>query len=480
MILPDPIRLLTNSMKVNPTIASFNKFRSSLTIALPLLIICSPAALARNYYVSIGGNDSNDGSIANPLASIQEAAYRTVAGDRIYIRGGTYKPTDTISFGGTGTVTQRIVVESYPNEKVVIDGSLVNSQNPYPHTVVLYGSYIDFKGIEVANSRSVGIMSWQGSNIRVLNNIVRQTQGTGISLLKSNNVVVAGNTVYQAVLENKPRQPSRQGGWGMGISSGQSSQVSIIGNKSYRNYGEGIGCYLSKRCSIVGNEVYDNFSVEIYLDNTTNSRVSQNLVYNTGNPEFFRYLGSNGWMPSSGLQMANENYGDGGVNKLNNNLVDNNIVINGSYSFFYGDYDLGGGLKNTRIINNTFYGATLSLLFLSPDSGHEKTVFANNIWHQTNGKNMSFAPDVRGLKFNSNLWYGGSPSGNLVSPTDVFSNPLLVFGGGKLASNYKLKAGSPAIDRGNPSFSAFSDYFNTRRPVGRTSDIGAHEYNGSR
>jgi len=43
-----------------------------------------------NYYVSTTGNDSNDGSITTPFATIKKAFGLCSSGELIYLRGGSY------------------------------------------------------------------------------------------------------------------------------------------------------------------------------------------------------------------------------------------------------------------------------------------------------------------------------------------------------------------------------------------------------
>jgi hypothetical protein len=428
---------------------------------------------AVNLYVATNGSNNNSGTINKPLASIQEAINRAKAGDIIYLRGGVYKPTQQIWMGQSGKANARIVLQSYPGEKATIDGSAIAGINDdITNILAIGGQYIDVKGLEVRNSPSVGILTWRAKNIRILNNNVHHTQGTGIGMYESSDMTANGNAVYRSNLANQKRNMKVI--WGQGISSGRSTRVSVNQNRVYENYGEGIGCFLTSSCSATNNIVYDNYSVEMYLDNATNSLFARNLIYNTGNSGFFRnYDGI--WTPASGIQMANEAYETS--NPLNYNSVRNNIVINSSDGFAYGNYQNGGGLKNTQILNNTFYGETNQLLSLARDAGHKNSLFANNIFYQTNNKPMTLIDgSVSGIRFTDNLWFGGTPDKAVTSPQDIFANPLFVNGGGFKASDYKLKAASPAIDKGKTLSEVPFDYFGTKRPVNGAYDIGAQEY----
>ena len=55
------------------------------------LVFLVQEGLARNYYVATNGNDTTGtGSITAPYASIIKAQSYVVAGDTVYVRGGTY------------------------------------------------------------------------------------------------------------------------------------------------------------------------------------------------------------------------------------------------------------------------------------------------------------------------------------------------------------------------------------------------------
>ena len=70
------------------------------------------------YYVATDGNNSNPGSEAQPWKTIQKAADTMIAGDSVYIRGGTYYEKLLIKRGGSGG--NYITFQPYNNENVTI------------------------------------------------------------------------------------------------------------------------------------------------------------------------------------------------------------------------------------------------------------------------------------------------------------------------------------------------------------------------
>ncbi|MBF2022751.1 MAG: right-handed parallel beta-helix repeat-containing protein [Hydrococcus sp. C42_A2020_068] len=441
-----------------------------------------------DYYVSTTGSDTNNnsGTIDRPFATLTRAISQVKPGDTIYVRGGVYYPENGIWLGEnrSGTEDARIAIRAFEGEKPILDGSKLPKGSSLVH---LDGQYIDFEGFEVRYAPKNGISVWGGDDIRILNNTVHNTRDTGIfvgydrSDARPTNILIDDNTVYRATLKSQARD--FYGGWGQGI-SGFGNNITITDNRVFNNFGEGIGISGSKNRAS-GNVVYDNYAVEMYVLNATDSVLENNLIYNTGNREFWRSQdGGKTWHPSAGIQMGNE-FSSTNVlgSELDRNVVRNNIVIGGSAGFFYGNYEKGGGLRNTQVINNTFYQGTQELLHVDEDEGHVNTTFANNIFHQTNGRIMAYMPSLDGLNFQRNLWYDSSARMETASvegaSSDLQADPLLVKPGGFKAEDYQLRKGSPAIDAGTSQNAPANDYLGGARPVNGCHDIGAWEFTGS-
>lgn len=90
-----------------------------LKIFCALVALIGPAQ-SKDIFVSPSGTGS--GSQTAPYGSIQSAVNAAVAGDTIFLRAGTYKPTTNIQITKSGTRTSPITLRSYPNEKVILDG----------------------------------------------------------------------------------------------------------------------------------------------------------------------------------------------------------------------------------------------------------------------------------------------------------------------------------------------------------------------
>lgn len=91
---------------------------------LVLLVFTTSLAYAREYHVSVNGNNDNDGSASNPFKTINFAAQLAKAGDVITVHAGTYREWINPARGGESD-TRRIVYIAAAGEKVEIKGSEV-------------------------------------------------------------------------------------------------------------------------------------------------------------------------------------------------------------------------------------------------------------------------------------------------------------------------------------------------------------------
>src|SRR4028118_1079686 len=317
---------------------------SNIQSSLPMLLLngtfsvllAVPVQAATSYYVATNGNDSNPGTEDLPFATLRKAVEKVSGGDTVNVRGGTYYLDRGLWIGKekSGTASARTVFQSYPGEKAILDGSNLPKQNSSDASnpgkgedgFVISAEYVDIKGFEIRKTTRTGINVWGGKHIQILNNTVHDIKGSGIymgynGLTTVTDILVDGNQVYNTCLVNNSR--SKDDGWPSAISSSGNGNIRVTNNKAYNNYGEGIG-FIGSGALISGNTVYDNFSVEIYLDNATNSTVEKNLIYTTNNSQFYRFN-----QPASGIQLANES----DVNKLDNNKIINNIAIGGREGF---------------------------------------------------------------------------------------------------------------------------------------------------
>jgi uncharacterized repeat protein (TIGR02059 family) len=131
-----------------------------------LLLFVSAVANGSTYYVSTTGNDSNPGTIASPWATWQYAFNKLSAGDVLYIRGGIYSPTGTLSGGvysgvrmvsRNGSAGKEIQILAYSGEIPIMDGANITQNGEHYGIRIEYSSYIHIKGLTVRNVVEHGV-----------------------------------------------------------------------------------------------------------------------------------------------------------------------------------------------------------------------------------------------------------------------------------------------------------------------------------
>jgi Right handed beta helix region len=454
----------------------FQRSLVGLFSSCALLGVLPLAADAATYYVAPDGDDTNAGSMNQPLATIQSAIDKVAPGDTVLIRGGVYPLSKGLWIGDnrSGTSSNWVTIKAYEGTN---GPELVRLTGSPEHCFVIGGQYIEARGLTCDNAVGIGFLLWRAQHIRVINNTVANVGATGISMSseldrRASDVLVEGNTVYLTNLSNKDSRGLNTGlVWGQGISS-FGDRVTIRNNKVFQNYGEGIGVGGTGNQAI-SNTIYDNFSVNLYLDTAKDTIFERNLVFNTGDSRFFRTLDSGKtWNASNGIQVAREGCCNTKV-PLENSIIRNNLVANTRDSFYYGSYILGGGMQNMRIVNNTFINAERNALYVDADA-HTGTVIANNIFANTKGRASVFMPSQVGLTFLNNLWHGVS-SDSVVGNNDIKADPLLANSEGTQAIDLIVEPNSPAIGKATSTDAPTNDFFGSPRPINGNPEIGAFD-----
>jgi hypothetical protein len=91
---------------------------------LVLFLLFSPVTSAKEYHVSVKGNDASDGSVSNPFRTISKAAIVALPGDEIIVHAGIYREWINPAKGGESD-SKRIVYRAAPGEVVGLKGSEV-------------------------------------------------------------------------------------------------------------------------------------------------------------------------------------------------------------------------------------------------------------------------------------------------------------------------------------------------------------------
>ncbi|MEU4215121.1 family 16 glycoside hydrolase [Actinoplanes sp. NPDC026623] len=143
-----------------------------------------PPATSDVLYVAPNGSASAAGTQASPT-TLTSAITRIVAGGTIYLRGGNYpfSQTVTIAPGNNGTSSARKTLSAYPGETPVLNFSAM-AEDPANRGLAVNGSFWHIYGIVVERAGDNGIFVG-GSNNILERTITRFNHDTGLQLSRT-------------------------------------------------------------------------------------------------------------------------------------------------------------------------------------------------------------------------------------------------------------------------------------------------------
>jgi len=420
-------------------------------------------------YVAPNGNDSNPGTKSSPWRTLKKAGNSAVAGDTIYVRAGTYN--ERLEPKNSGSAGKFITFSAYPGEKPIIEGKTFNI--PAGEGIVqVYGvDYIRIRGFKVQHAKpdinSNGIMVEQAKHIYIEKNHTYDTMSSGIGVWASEDVTIDGNEVEKALNHGEQECISVASTKGFEI---KNNHVHHNGGDNNTDGGEGI-CPKdgSSNGKVHHNRVHDIKWERpgIYLDawnqHTFNIEIYQNIVYNCS---------------GAGFALGAE---QGGVLEnitLHNNLSYSNGLSGFEFGAWGGSQSSNRPVRNVKIINNTAYnnGLTWGGGLMIENGDAKQIVVRNNIFSQNKFFQISNDAGLSSSNFlvDHNLIDGHrGASGEVWGSNPIKASPNFVNAG---AADFRLKSGSPAIDKGSASGAPKFDYNGATRPKGSGFDVGATEF----
>ncbi|CAH1192434.1 hypothetical protein PAECIP111891_00298 [Paenibacillus allorhizoplanae] len=477
---------------------------SLILVALGICLQTEVSAAATTYYVSNTGNNSNPGTLSQPVATIQQAVNMAgVAGpgSTVIVRGGTYNITSTISITTSGTSGNPITIKAYSGETPVISG-----QNTYPNhnlslqTVTYTGptvtndgvtytngqqftlswnplmsitaNYITIDGLELTQSYGAGIYAGNSGATRyhdiiIRNSNIHENRGEAVQLENVDYFTLDGNRVWENANFGRFSRLSSEMNWPLIVMIRGSAYGTIKNSTIYHNWGEGVGLWYNTHDVVLeDNVIYDNYALEVYVDKAHDVIIQRNFIYNTGNAIYFR-----GGSPSMGIAIADEPFQSftAGYNRK----IINNFLKGNSKNFAYWNTGLATGtrLDNDMIAGNTFIDSTSTNISITGGASHVNTRIENNIF-KSNTVSLQNVDQSAGLIFSNNCW-SSAVTGVASNVNDVIGNPLLV--GGTFGPDYfKLQGTSPCIAKGKNNLTdVAADYFRNVRS--NPPSIGAYE-----
>lgn len=427
---------------------------------IPTAHLFVASSTGQTFYVAPSGSDGNPGSFALPWATINKAAQTMLPGQSVYVRDGTYTG---VYVNRSGTPGKPISFRAYPGAKPKIVITEINS----PGFLLEGASYIningfdlDYKvpGVENANGKrweggitikenNYGATPVRSHHVTVTNNRVHGFPGGGIGSGLADYVRIEGNTIWETALWSEYDTSA--------ISLYQNVEADFLpgfhnvirGNTVFKNENKVPGTGIGSTTITDGNC--------IIIDD---SRLTQKFLEDkTKYPAYKSYT----------LIENNICAGNGGrgvhVFSSDNVLVRHNTLYKNLQTRDIGDGTrIGGGeltaiaASNVRFVNNIVYadvGVNATDTYTGDDPIYK----------------------VKNVVFERNLYFGTTNIPNK-SSSDSIGDPLFESAGVNfLTANFRLRAGSPAIDKALAGNSPVTDVGSKPRPLGLASDIGAWE-----
>lgn len=477
------------------------KLLTSFFSALALLVILPSSVSAASYYVSTSGNDSNSGTQTQPWKTIQKAANSVVSGDVVTVGAGSYNENVTVSKSGS---TGSLIVFQAASSPSILGSSPTNTaclgatNSCILGTVIINGSYVVFKNIEVAGSPVkpgvVAGITVAGSYNEISGNFIHNSYKEGIKInsgTNSNNIL--GNYISYGVVS--------------GIYFDGSNHL-VEGNTITRSVTRGPDGLLPStstdpdgiRFFGSGTVVRGNTIKDIYLDEspqTDNPHSdcfqtwgnAQNITFERNYCELENTTTYINPMVKFMMVERLSNYGAvSGLKIINNIFVSKNNVTSWS------PIQLGGETCSTTypvsditIANNNFVhtGNYLGSFAILMRCTNNAVIKNNALYNYAGGTYRYIYQDQNnntGVDISNNSIYnsnGTAPSGGAYPGDNIaetwLKDPKFTNAEGL---DFHLQGTSPLINKGVTISGVSNDYEGTSRPQGSAFDIGAFEYSG--
>ncbi len=465
------------------------------TVLLAGLLLCAAGALAQTFHVATTGDDANDGSVANPWATIQNALENVPDGSTILVAPGLYNGRVRLN-------------ESFANGVVVRSSVPYQARLRHDATVVTVytGQGITLEGFDIAHDGPGA-----GGLVIQIQDLIDPPGGAE----RVSRIVLRDNVIHDSYNNDLLK-----------INNG-AANILVEGNLFYNQQGS------DEHIDVNGVEdviVQDNiFFNDFEGSGRTNfNETSGYIVIKDSNPPEPSQPGSRRitvrrnvflhWQGSTGSNFVLVGEDGQNFHEAIDVTIENNLLLGDSPEVMRAPFGVKGG-KDVTFRNNTIVGDVPSLAFAlrlnreGSNPANENIRFYNNAWVDPTATMDDFsdtpAGDTVSFTLANNLyWNGGAaipanPSGDLVNFTDdaarIVADPRLpnpsgitlprLSGAGLADGSARIReaferlvrdwgvplAGSPLIDAADPANAPPEDILGQLRVGGTGPDVGAFE-----
>ena len=423
------------------------------------------------YYVRNGGNDSYTGlSDAQAWATVARVnSFSFSTGDDVYFKCGDTWAGTYVFVDWNGTSENRVIIGAYyddgiigvSGEKPILDGEDTEPVDNYDGMITIENrEYITVENIHVKRSAGYGIWTYESSNILIDDVYIKRTYMQGNYFKDSSYCVLQYSDISETC----------RYGNGAVVAFWGSDHVDILHNVLHEtsndqivmNSGrEGINFLHSDYSTAIGNIIYDCRGMGIYFDHTQNALAEYNLIYYTGDTDYWRNANHAG----AGIVITDEE-AQGPTHLSSDIVIKNNLIANcgdGIVTWSGELNDNDPALVNVSIINNIVvlpYSTDNSerSLEIGVSSRHSNSDIKNNIFWQTSNS-IAYVQSTAEITFSNNLWSQaqGSVDTDAQGANDIYGELPDIFKtigwsniipGSLDGSEFVLQNGSPAIDAG--------------------------------
>lgn len=408
------------------------------------ILFLNISLFARQLYLSPGGNDSNNGlSPATAWKSPNFAFNTLVAGDTLWVAGGTYTVTETVKSKNAGTSTSPVKVFAIRGEKPVFDCSSFRNYGNESSTyrgMDLRQSWWHVRGIKIYKAGHNGIIV-AGQNIIVEGCVIQECGHDGISIGSGsvNALILNCDSYRNAEIKGKGEN-------GDGFAAKEGVGTVFRGCRAWENVDDGWDVY--------------GGSQPVLLDSCWSFGNGVNYW-----PELITSFQGDG----NGFKLG----GGGGIDGNAPNVVLHSFAFdNVSKGFDQNHNSWGVTCINCTGYNNNGMG---NFAFQEvPAQG--KHVMINNLSYAGTGQNIAAGSTETtnswnlGLNFTNDMFESLNTADAKLDRDDDYrlTDP-------RITSLFKLKTNNPAIDKGTvQTFVRLKPYYAIPY-VGDKPDLGARE-----